>query len=347
MTAARNQAIPRKMRPVFVMGCHRSGTNLLYDTLLSAGGFAVYRGYLPVYKMLIPRCGSLSKPENRKKLMEIWLRSKGFRKSGLDSEQLTARVLRDCRTGGDFIRAVMDEIARQQNAARWALYDADNVLYVSRIKADIPEALFVHIVRDGRDVALSLRKMGEFRPLPWNRRPGTLLETALYWQWMVRKGQEYGRQIPEDYIEVHYEDLVSAPAETLATLGQFLDHDLDPERISRAGLGRVREPNSSFQKEESQQNRYKPINRWKDKLSRPEVAGIEALVGNCLEQLGYGLTVPEEERKLSLKERCLRAAYPGFLNAKLWLKVETPVGRLANLAPLELADPAPLPDSVP
>ena len=49
----------RKRRPVFVMGCHRSGTNLLYDILLSAGGFAVYRGYLPVYEILLPRFGSL------------------------------------------------------------------------------------------------------------------------------------------------------------------------------------------------------------------------------------------------------------------------------------------------
>src|SRR6266404_9206815 len=59
----------RSRRPVFVMGCHRSGTNLLYDTLLSAGGFAVYRGYLPVYKLLIPRVGRLDKLENRKKLL--------------------------------------------------------------------------------------------------------------------------------------------------------------------------------------------------------------------------------------------------------------------------------------
>jgi hypothetical protein len=339
--AARYQAIPRTARPVFVVGCHRSGTNLLYDTLLSAGGFAVYQGYLPVYKMLIPRCGGLSKLENRKKLMEIWLRSKGFRKSGLDSEQLTARVLADCRTGGDFIRIIMDAIARKQNAMRWAVYDPDNVLYMPRIKADISEALFIHIVRDGRDVALSLKKMGEFRPLPWNRQPGNLLATALYWEWMVRKGREYGRQIPSDYIEVHYEDLVSAPGPTLTTLGKFLDHELDPERISRAGLGRVREPNSSFQ-EEAGQNGHNPVNRWKERMSRKEVAAIEGLVGNCLEQLGYGLTMPEEERKLGLRERWLQAVCPSFLDFKLWLKIQTPVGRLASLAPLELADPVPL-----
>jgi len=60
------------------MGCHRSGTNLLYDTLLSAGGFAVYRGYLPVYKMFIPVFGKLDKLENRRKMMESWLREVCF-----------------------------------------------------------------------------------------------------------------------------------------------------------------------------------------------------------------------------------------------------------------------------
>src|SRR5450432_1399770 len=104
----------RSRRPVFVMGCHRSGTNLLYDNLLSAGGFAVYRGYLPVYKILIPRFGNFDMLENRKRMMEIWLRSKGFRRSGLDAQELTGKVLEECKTGGDFIRIMMDEVARRQ-----------------------------------------------------------------------------------------------------------------------------------------------------------------------------------------------------------------------------------------
>src|SRR5208283_5090701 len=83
----------RKTRPVFVMGCHRSGTNLLYDTLLSAGGFAVYRGYLPAYKMLLPRFGNLAELNNRKRMMDAWVRSKGFRRSGLNAEQLTFKIL--------------------------------------------------------------------------------------------------------------------------------------------------------------------------------------------------------------------------------------------------------------
>src|SRR5579872_1636455 len=51
---ATDRPMARSQCPVFVMGCHRSGTNFLYDTLLSAGGFAIYRGYLPVYKILTP-----------------------------------------------------------------------------------------------------------------------------------------------------------------------------------------------------------------------------------------------------------------------------------------------------
>src|SRR5947209_9400270 len=90
--------IERKRRPVFVMGCHRSGTNLLYDTLLSAGGFAVYRGYLPIHKILIPRFGRFDKSSNRKRALETWLCSKGFRRSGLDAVELSAQVMAKCRS---------------------------------------------------------------------------------------------------------------------------------------------------------------------------------------------------------------------------------------------------------
>lgn len=328
----------RKNSPVFVVGCHRSGTNLLYDTLLSAGGFAVYRGYLPIYKMLIPRFGELNLPESRKTITEIWLRSKGFRRSGLDAENLKGKLLSECRNGGDFFRIVMNEVARQQNVGRWAVYDADNVLYIPRIKQDMPEALFVHIVRDGRDIALSLKKMGGFTPFPWRRQPRGLRETALYWEWMVRKGRQHGAKIPDDYFEIRYEDLVGEPRRTLAALGEFLNHDLDYDRIRSTSLGRLRESNSSFRQDEQDETGTgrNPVNRWKQKLLRTDVVAIEAAVGECLEEFGYPLTTSREERRLGLSNQLLRAAYAKFLDTKLWLKIKTPVGRLTNISPLEL-----------
>src|SRR5580658_3798916 len=336
ISPACSSAVERKLRPVFVIGCHRSGTNLLYDTLLSAGGFAVYRGYLPIYKILMPRFGDPRNPRNLRRIVDTFLRSKGFTCTDLDAAQLSGKLMAECRTGGDFIRIVMDEVARQQSVQRWAVYDPDSVLHVPRIKADLPDALFVHIIRDGRDIALSLLKMGEFRPFPWSRKPRGLLETAIYWDWMVQTGRRHGQKIPADYIEIRYEDLVGDPRRTLATLGQFLDHDLDYERIQNTKLGRLRESNSSF-RDEATQTRENPVNRWKERLSGQEIADLEALVGPSLEESGYSLTTSAEKGRVSLRNRWLAAAYPRFLAAKLWLKLHTPVGRFANVSSLELS----------
>jgi len=325
------------------MGCHRSGTNLLYDMLLSAGGFAIYRGYLPIYKLLIPRFGAMSSRENRQKILETWLRSKGFRRTGLDAGHLSSSILNDCRTGGDFIRTVMGSVARSQGLARWAVYDPDNVLHMERVKADIPNALFVHIIRDGRDIALSLKKMGGFAPLPWDRTPTrSLVATALYWEWMVRTGQEYGRRFAADYIEIRYEDLITNPRATLAKLGGFLEHDLDYDRIQNAGLGRLSETNSSF-REEGRKEEINPLGRWKERLAPQEVAAIEGTVGTCLEENGYPLSLPAAQRTRS---NWMRAVYPNFLSAKLWVKLHTPAGRFADMSALELEEePVPVAQS--
>lgn len=325
----------RAEQPVFVIGCHRSGTNLLYDMLLSAGGFAVYRGYLPIYKMLIPRFGSMKTAKSRKQIVDTWMHSKGFRRSGLEAGDLAARLLEGCRNGGDFIRIVMDSVARLQGTPRWAVYDADNVLYMSKIKADIPDALFVHIIRDGRDIAVSLKKMGEFRPIPWSRKPASLEATALYWRWMVQTGRRHGALFPNDYFEVRYEDLLTAPQETLQDLGQFLAQDLNYAQIQRQKLGRLRESNSSFR--ESGPLESNPINRWKKMLPREDVARIEGLVGDCLHESGYPLTLGEDERRSNLRQTWIRNVYPALLAAKLWLKTNTPAGRFSNLSALELA----------
>jgi hypothetical protein len=320
------------------MGCHRSGTNLLYDMLLSSGGFAIYRGYLPIYKVLIPRFGPMRSRASRQRILETWLRSKGFRRTGLDPEQLSSRILSECTTGGDFIRTVMDSVAQNQGVTRWAVYDPDNVLHVERVKRDIPNAIFVHIVRDGRDIALSLKKMGGFTPLPWDRsEKSSLVATALYWEWMVQRGRENGRKFPADYIEVHYEDLITNPRETLSKLGAFIDHDLDYDQIQHASLGRLSETNSSF-RDEGAKEKINPLGRWKERLSPENVAAIEGTVGRSLEEVGYELSLPAAERRMSLRALGMRTLYPSFLGSKLWLKLHTPVGRLADMSALELAE---------
>jgi len=338
----------RKRSPVFVMGCHRSGTNLLYDMLLSAGGFAIYRGSLPVFETLIPRFGSMEKRANREKLLHTWLRSKGFRRTGLDAEPLSSRILDNCHSGGAFIRIVMDAVAESQHIARWAAYDPDNVLHLERLKASIPNALFLHIIRDGRDIALSLKKMGGFNPLPWDRgETNSLVATALYWEWMVRNGRNHGSRFPNDYLEIHYEELTTNPRDVLQRVSTFLDHDLDYDRIQSAGLGRVSQTNSSFRDELGENNsnnnkeKLNPLGRWKERLARAHVAAIEAAVGECLEETGYALSLPEAERRPGFRQSAKRALYRNYLNTKMWLKLNTAAGRRVNLSVLELENEPP------
>ena len=318
-----------------MIGCPRSGTNLLYDCLLSSGGFAIYRGRIPVHQVLIPRFGKLERLKNRQKIISAFLRSEGFRRSDLDPAELTAKIMDECRNGGDFLRIVMEEISRKQSVPRWAFYDPEMLLRMATIKREIPSALFIHIVRDGRDIALSLRKLGDFNPFPWTRKPRSLEETALYWQWLVQKGRLYGSQIPSDYAEIRFEDLVRDPRSTLKPLSQFLDQDLDYDRIQSVALGTIRKANSSF-RDEPPDEAVNPVQRWKQKLSQDQIAALEWQVGETLQAAGYPLSAHLAEWKPALSARLLRALYPSFLDGKFWLKAHTPLGRAASMAKLEL-----------
>src|ERR1700730_1699269 len=165
--AHRAKLTDRSKAPVFVLGCPRSGTTVLYHMLLSAGDFAVYRAESNVFNLLVPRF-RMRKSKDREDLLDTWLRSKMFRVSGLEADRVRDKILSDCRNGGDFLRIVMEEITRQQGVRRWAECTPDHLLYMKVIKRQIPNALFLHLIRDGRDVALSYVQQKWSHPLPWD-----------------------------------------------------------------------------------------------------------------------------------------------------------------------------------
>jgi hypothetical protein len=315
----------RRTAPVFVVGCPRSGTTVLYHMLLSAGGFAVYRSESNVFNLLVPRFGGMRSTQDRKDLMHAWVDSLLFDVSGLDAEKITARIVDECRSGGDFLRIVMGEVAETQGVARWADCTPEHLLYMEDIKREIPDALFLHIIRDGRDVALSYLKQGWAYPLPWDR-DEQMGVAGLYWNWIVGKGREIGKRLGADYREVQFEELVTHPQETLTRLGKFIDHDLDYEAIQRAGIGSVSEPNSSFGAEAGV---FDPVGRWRTKMSPQEVADFEALAGNRLEELGYRLA--SARRTASLRAMRMRATYFAMFEAKQWAKTHTALGRTVKL----------------
>ena len=300
--------------------------------LLSAGDFAIYRAESNVFNLLVPRFRGLRSAADRQQLLDVWLRSKLFRVSGLDAREISAKILAGCRSGGDFLRIVMEEIARQQGVSRWADCTPEHLLHMQEIKRQIPDALFIHIIRDGRDVALSYVRQGWSHPLLWDR-DDDLAVAGLYWQWLVCKGRKQGKRLGADYQEVHFEDLIARPQETLSRLGTFVGHDLDYERIQSAGIGSVSEPNSSFAAETG--GTFNPLARWKTKMSAEQVAAFEELVGDSLLELGYGPLL-EAKPGTSLRAARMRATYPALFEAKHWMRTRTPLGRFVQLERIEI-----------
>ena len=327
------------------MGSPRSGTTLLYDMLLSAGGFAVYLAESNVFNLLVPRFGNLSVRSNRERLIQAWLSSKLFRCSGLQAEDISGRILAECENGGDFLSLVMGEICSAQGVTRWAENSPEGMLYLPLIKRLIPDALFVHILRDGRDVATSLAQRRYVRAFPWEDRHG-LIGCGLYWEWILEHGRRFGQSVPADYMEVRFERLLAHPQETLDQIGRFIDQPLDYEVIQHVAYGSVTKPNTSFFKEGERPD-FNPVGRWKKSFSPEQLLRFERLVGPTLAKLGYEPATNGVEMGLSLSLRVTRLLHRTYFRGKLsyknnsFIRALRPAMTGADLDEIVLADDHP------
>lgn len=293
--------------------------------LLSAGGFALYLGESNIFNLLAQRFGDLAIRKNRERMWQVWLGSSLFRVSGLKSGDVESKILDDCRNAGDFLRIVMEEVARQQGARRWAGNAPEEILHLRQIKKTIPEALVIHMIRDGRDVSVSLSQKRYIRPFPWKDRE-TPEGAALYWEWTVRKGRAVAAELGKDYIEVHFEELVRDPRPVLRRLSAFLEQDLDYDHILESRVGAVAKPNSSFRR--SGDGNFNPVARWKQQLTTDQLTRIEGLVGSTLSELGYELATSGRDECNPLYRAWNRLLYRQFFELKLRSKKNSVLRRL-------------------
>lgn len=319
--------------PVFVVGSARSGNTLLYHMLLASGLFPPYRSEPVVFDLLVPRSGDLRRRVNRERLLKIWLQSKQFRVSGLDPDAFADKVLSNCKSGGDFLRLMMDSVADRHGCKRWAVWGPDNLLHMDLIKREIPEALFLHVIRDGRDVAYSLARSGFIRPLPWGRKGG-LLVSGSHWMWKTKRGRQLGQRLSGDYLEVRYENLAHDPEGTLARVSSFIGEQLSYRSIRDSALGTIGNPNSSFQEEI--ERGFDPVGRWRKNLNEAEVEKLEALLGRLLEELDYPLQSSTRSWRIVVGMRALDFFYRNVFTMKEWAKMRTPLGRFVDTGRLVL-----------
>jgi Sulfotransferase family len=168
---------------------------------------------------------------------------------------------------------------------------------MDRIGRCLPEAHFIHIVRDGRDVALSLRQV-------WFA-PGHDIELlARYWRDCVETTHRLARRCAH-YLELRLDDLVADPPGELRRICEFLRLDFDPamERYhlhARQRLGEITDRHDAegrlivtkAQRLAQHARTSQPpdpgrLGRWKSELPPDERARFEAVAGPLLRRLGY------------------------------------------------------------
>jgi hypothetical protein len=181
-----------------------------------------------------------------------------------------------------------------------------------------PRARFVHLIRDGRDVWLSVadwnkadRSLGRFAT--WPRDPVTT--AALWWERSVRLGRETGRPLgPALYHEVRYEDLVGDPAEVSRALCTFLGIAYD-EAMLQYHEGRQRDAGGR-----SAKSAWLPptpgLRDWRKQMAAADVERFEAAAGDLLDELGYPRATPRPSRESREVAAEVRRAFTEALRSR-------------------------------
>jgi Sulfotransferase family len=184
--------------PIFIIGCHRSGTTLLRLILdahpnISCG---------PETRFLADLANITADPN--------WQRMRLY---GFPKQYWHQRI-------ATLFDAFQSEYAHARGKVRWADKTPRYALCVDYLNELFPTCQVVHVVRDGRDVVASHRDRWGY---------GSALKAVKKWPWYVATARAAGARLPADrYHEVRYEDLVTDPEGTLRQLLDFLGEPWDP-----------------------------------------------------------------------------------------------------------------------
>src|SRR3990172_2465569 len=259
----------------FIVGCGRSGTTLLRAMLdshpeLAIPGESYFVVSMGRHRRRYERDGRLL----TERFIADIVGHPRFRRWGLQETEVREALTPSPRGYPGAVRCVFALYAHREGKERYGDKTPSYVLNIPMLARLFPEARFVHIIRDGRDVALSLRDV-QFGP-------GDIREAALLWKRSVKRGMRAGRQLGRGrYREVQYEELLDDPEVTLRGLCDFIELDYSEEMLSypeRAGavLAPVRLANHPHLALPP----TKHLRDWRRQMSSNDIALFEAVAGD-------------------------------------------------------------------
>jgi Sulfotransferase family len=292
---ARRRPAPGHPPAPFVVGVGRSGTTLL-RLILDAHPDLAIPAETHFVPDLLERQRECSDP---RELIAVIVGSREWDDFGLEPEALYEAAA-GRHGAAEVLRAFYGLCAEARGKPRWGDKTPGYVKRMRPIAAGLEEARFVHLIRDGRDVALSRRSRGMGAGKP-------IADVAELWRRRIENARRQAKKLKGRYLELRYEDLVADPEVVLRRVCGLVDlgyepamlryHEAASERIGELGHLSAREGRPERAQEERRAAHAlaaKPPTAgrtevWRTEMPAADRVEFERVAGSLLADLGYHL----------------------------------------------------------
>ena len=265
--------------PLFVLGVRRSGTTLLRVMLDRHSELAI-----PDESYFIPQLADRHRgPVDRQAFLDDLRRIPTLREWDVDIADMAPR-LRPGMALGEAIAAVYEAYAAAHGKRRWGDKTPMYMQHLSTLERLFPDALYVHLIRDGRDAAVSFLQMPEGVVTRTWAHPGDVAGFACQWRQEVAAARALGDRVGSRYLEVRYEHLVADPERALGHICAHAGLSFEPAMLGYPG-------DVDVSAKPHQQSLARPptpgLRDWRTEMAEADVRTFEAVAEDLLAELGY------------------------------------------------------------
>jgi hypothetical protein len=277
-------------RPIFVVGCPRSGTTLFRVMLHAHPRIALppeNQYVMPAYHRRA-KFRDLTVERNRQRLAD-WITQRpdgGFHYLELDGEKVAREIVDGATTLGTALGIPFRAYAQKFGKERWGDKRPAYYGFMDELDRLFPDAQFIHVVRDGRAAVASYKAKMAFP------RSDDGIRGIATWVRAVDAARASGAKLgPQRYLEVRYEDFIAEAEREMRAVCAFLGEEFHPEMCQPELIAAEVTPKSwSHQQQILQGIHSKSVEAWRDELEPWEIATMERVAGGRLESFGYELS---------------------------------------------------------
>ena len=317
-----------------VLGVSRSGTTLLKEMLDRHSALAI-----PTESYFIPQLWDRHRGRGSERLVEDLGKIARVREWGVTGDDVRRRVRADA-SFAEVIRAVYESYAEARGKHKFGDKTPAYMQHLELLERVFPGALYVHIVRDGRDAGLSFISMRRRPRFNWAR-PRGLYDFAAAWRHEIEAARDFAAvTAPGRYLELRYEDLVAEPEPRLREICAFIGLEFEPAMLEYHRTVDA----SRLQDHPRLAEPPKNVRRWQAEMRPADTEVFEAIAGDLLAALGYERAFPRPSAIARTKAATVAAAYRARLyswRGSVALARRSPAWRLRQVYIRRSADPPP------